>query len=117
MSLEAAVILMLGSAAHRRRMKMKANKSKEIVVYYDGKYPCLCFGHLKVKIGKKVWDFGKSALSSGGAVWFDDDWNEHIEGGGWSINKWPEDFPEDMKKAVVDAVNEQVEKGCCGGCV
>lgn len=96
---------------------MKANKSKKIVVYYNGKYPCLCFGSLGVKIGQKFWDFGAHALSSGGSVWFDKGWSEHVEEGDWSISEWPEDFPEDMKQAVTDAVNDQIEHGCCGGCV
>lgn len=37
----------------------------DIKIQYDGKYPCLCMGHLIVWINGKEWDFGKDVLVSG----------------------------------------------------
>ena len=88
-----------------------------IVIKYDGKYPNLCSGQLIVIIDGTEWVFPEYCLSSGGGVWFDNDWLEHVDSGCWSIVNWPENFPEDKKEAVVDAVNDQIEQGCCGGCV
>ena len=64
-------------------------------VSYSGEYPCLCHGELVVKIdGKEVY-LG-ICLSSGGGVWFDDDWSEHVEDGPWDINEY--ELPEEYKK-------------------
>lgn len=49
-------------------------------ISYDGEYPNLCRGTLALKInGKKV--VFNNCLSSGGRVWFDEEWHEHIETG------------------------------------
>jgi hypothetical protein len=56
-------------------------------------------------------------MSSGGSVWFDKGWDEHVEDGEWSIKEWPDKFPKNMKKAVIDKINEEILHGCCGGCV
>lgn len=88
-----------------------------IEIEYNGAYPCLCMGHLEVTIDGKKWDFGEYCLSSGGNVTFDDDWCEHVSSGSWSISKWPTDFPEELKEAVLDEVNNKISYGCCGGCV
>ena len=91
-----------------------------IRIEYDGKWPCLCMGHLKVWIDDTLWDFGTHALSSGGYIEHDgyfNDWETHS--GEWTIDdySWPKDFPEDMKKAVLDKINEEIPWGCCGGCI
>lgn len=90
-----------------------------IKIEYDGEYPCLCMGHLKVWIDDKLWDFGRYVLSSGGQVTHDDDWNFEVESGKWTISDycWPEGFPEDMKEAVINKINEEITWGCCGGCI
>ena len=88
-----------------------------IKVEYDGRYPNLCNGNLKVTIEGKKWVFEKGALCSGGSVWFDDNWSEHVESGRWSIDEWPEGFPELLKPAVREAINDKIDPGCCGGCV
>lgn len=85
-------------------------------VKYDGKYPCLCMGKLEVYLLGTDYVF-PGGLSTGGSVWFDDDWNEHVEKGYWSIRDWPENFPEKYKKELVAWVNDNVPHGCCGGCV
>jgi len=84
---------------------------------YNGTYPNLCSGQLIVTIDGKRWEFPPSCLVSGGRVWFDDGWSEHVDTGDWSIGEWPEHFPECMKYQVVELVNEEISHGCCGGCV
>lgn len=85
-------------------------------VSYDGEYPNLCSGLLVVEInGQRVEIRG---LCSGGSVWFDKDWEEHVEDGAWTI--FEGDIPEDFrqyKSEIEDVVNDNVPWGCCGGCV
>lgn len=87
-----------------------------IKIEYNGSYPNLCSGDLIVIVDETRRDFGR-CLCSGGNVWFDDDCNEHIDSGAWSITEWPDKFPDDLKSAVLEAVNNNIEHGCCGGCV
>lgn len=94
-------------------MKKKLN----ITIEYNGAYPNLCSGDLVVIIDGKRWDFGHYHLSSGGSVWFDDEWSEHVEDGDWSVSEWPEGFPEEYKEAVENEINCVIPHGCCGGCV
>ena len=88
-----------------------------IEIDYNGEYPNLCSGDLIVHIDGKKWVFPSYCLSSGGSVWFDDDWGEHVEEGPWSIREWPAGFPDELKSDVFDAVNRKIPFGCCGGCV
>lgn len=88
-----------------------------IKISYDGKYPCLCSGHLTVTVDGTLYDFGRYCLSSGGSVSFNEDWSEHVTSGPWSISQWPDNFPDDLREAVTTAVNRDIPPGCCGGCV
>ena len=88
-----------------------------IKIQYSGEYPNLCSGTLVVFIDDKKWTFPDYCLSSGGGVSFTDAWDEIVEKGEWSISKWPEGFPEKYKDMVLEKVNEDIEHGCCGGCV
>ena len=90
---------------------------EDIRIKYDGAYPNLCSGHLEVYIDNKLYDFGKYCLCSGGGVYHNEDWDMWTESGEWSIEDWPEDFPEDMKDAVLKIINEEIPWGCCGGCI
>ena len=86
-------------------------------ISYDGKYPNLCRGTLVLKINNKTVKFD-NCLRSGGRVWFDDDWDEHVETGRWSV--YSDEIPEEYKhliEEITDVVNDNVECGCCGGCV
>lgn len=85
-------------------------------VSYDGAYPNLCTGQLVLKINGQVREFSRHCLQSGGTVWFDNDWNEHIENGRWSIDPLPEDL-EPLRKEIEECINENIPHGCCGGCV
>jgi len=90
---------------------------ENIRIEYNGEYPNLCSGTLIVHIGKKKWIFERGCLCSGGNVWFDEDWCEHVEEGDWSINEYPEDFPEEYKEDLLNEINSTIPQGCCGGCV
>lgn len=87
------------------------------LISYDGEWPNLCSGTLIVEIDGKTWEFPSHSLSSGGSVWFDESWSEHVEDGPWGISNWPEGYPEEAKEKTVDLVNEEIHWGCCGGCV
>ena len=82
-----------------------------IHIEYDGEYPNLCSGDLTVTVD------GQRYMFPDYCVWFDEDWNERVETVGWSINQWPENFPEELKSPVLKAINETIPHGCCGGCI
>lgn len=86
-------------------------------VSYDGAYPNLCSGTLKMELDGKIITFPSHSLCSGGSVWFDDNWSEHVEAGEWTISGFPKDFPEELKEYAQELVNQNVSFGCCGGCV
>lgn len=84
-------------------------------VSYDGRFPNLCSGKLVLRIDGKVVIMPDHCMISGGCVWFDNEWGEHVETGGWSV-----EVPDDLckyKKEIEDCVNANVPNGCCGGCV
>lgn len=89
----------------------------EIKIDYDGEYPCLCTGHLIVTIDDKVWDFGRSALVSGGDIYTDEEDGMCTEQGDWEIEEYPRDFPDEYKELVLNKVREEIPQGCCGGCI
>lgn len=86
-------------------------------VSYDGRYPCLCMGTLVIKVNGKTYRL-KNALVSGGAVLPNDDFSDMwtVEGE-WSVAVY--DYPElePYKEEIARVVNENVEYGCCGGCI
>lgn len=87
---------------------------KEIKIEYNGKYPNLCRGHLIVWLDDKQYDFGKYCLISGGYC------NYHsgeVHYDSWKIEDWPDNFPEEYKKLVLDKINLEIPWGCCGGCI
>lgn len=88
----------------------------DIKIKYDGKYPCLCMGHLFVIVDGIEYDFGKHCLSSGGSVSFDEEWNAEVTEGEWSVT-FQKDFPSELCEEVEKAINETIPWGCCGGCL
>ena len=98
-------------------------------VSYTGKYPNLCRGILTLEIDGAQYTFGCSWLSptppdfkdfwrSGGRCSFDSKWHPHVSTDEWLIDS--NDLPEQFQKyaAEIDVVfNENVEHGCCGGCI
>ena len=89
-------------------------------VSYDGAYPNLCSGILKLMLNGKIVVFSSHSLMSGGSVSFNDDWSEIVvTDGPWTITQYPDDFPDSLqlRLAVNRLVNDNVRWGCCGGCV
>ena len=87
-----------------------------VSVKYTGKFPYRCRGRLEINIGGAEWDFGEDVLGSGGSIIRDSKGEYHATKGPWAIIKWPKNFPEEYKEAVLEAVNKKIELGCCGGC-
>ena len=83
---------------------------------YDGEYPNLCSGTLKMILDGKVIIFPEYCLRSGGCVSFNED-GEEVTEGDWGIEEYPKGFPKKLKERAEELVNENVSKGCCGGCV
>lgn len=84
-------------------------------ISYDGEYPNLCAGILKLRIDDKELEFPRYSLTSGGSVEFDEDWQEYIAEGRWSVDV-PKKYAA-YKDEIERVVNENVPWGCCGGCV
>ncbi len=97
-------------------------------ISYTGKYPTLCMGVLTLEIDGVQHTFGDSFLmplpefkrfwDSGGSISADKDWNFHVYTDEWHIDV--KRIPEQFQKyaAEIDVVfNENVEYGCCGGCI
>lgn len=85
-----------------------------ISVGYDGKYPSACSGTLTITVDGDVLYEKQYCCRSTGSVWFDENWQENIEGG---VLLWDDaaHFPQDIREAV-EATLAAVGV-CCGGCV
>jgi hypothetical protein len=124
--------------------KEKTNTERVKFVSYTGEYPNLCRGVLTLEIDGVQYKFGHefsnyhfdencngyfsdedpehpnfdSFWSPGGSVTHDSDWNFDVDHGEWEIDV--QEIPEQFRElaAEIDAVfNENVEYGCCGGCI
>lgn len=109
---------------------------------YDGSYPCLCMGTLKVKInGKQIifsdsgeycyYDDEKEKMiykencypnfwASGGSIRSDGNWDMWAEHGEWHLCIDEEDYPKEILDSMNDLIkvfNDNVPYGCCGGCI
>lgn len=84
-------------------------------VSYDGSFPNLCSGTLVLRIDGRERTFPPGSMISGGRVWFDTDWSEHVENGLWRV-EMPQDL-ESYRREIEECVNANVPHGCCGGCV
>lgn len=100
-------------------------------IEYDGEYPCLCMGTLKVKIdGKEIifsdsdklkncypkfWRSGGTIKSNGSGL------KMWAEKGEWELSAYRnEDYPKEILDILDDLIkvfNENVSYGCCGGCI
>lgn len=91
-----------------------------IEIEYNGRWPNLCSGKLTAIVDGTRYDFPNYVMRSGGSAGFRNNYSEEIiTHGPWRIDNdgWPEDFPEQYKTATLEAINEQVPHGCCGGCL
>ena len=96
-------------------------------VDYTGEFPCLCSGEVTLKIDGQVVRFVKDkceseesgkpylSLTSGGHCYFDDEWNDHVEYGPWSIDLDPR-YAE-LEDEILEVINSNISWGCCGGCL
>lgn len=84
-------------------------------ISYDGKFPSLCCGTLILEIDGEKVKFPKFCMQSGGYAGCDENSEEYIEYGEWSV-KVPKEY-EQYKQEIEAVVNKNVEKGCCGGCI
>jgi len=74
----------------------------DIKIEYDGDYPNLCRGKLSVTINDTKYEFPEYCMDPGEYTWV--------------ISEWPKNFPEELKCAALQAINEYIEPSCCGGC-
>lgn len=87
-------------------------------ISYDGSYPNLCAGVLVLEANGKIFKFAPHSLGSGGSAYFTNDYQDsHICEGDWDVSMWPDNFPEDLKLEAVIVINDNVDHGCCGGCL
>ena len=85
-------------------------------VSYDGKYPCLCMGTLTIKVDGKAYRFNH-AMISGGCILRNEDWEMWAEQDDWKIDLGEHSELEPYKEEITRVVNDNVEQGCCGGCI
>lgn len=81
-------------------------------------YYSLCSSRITVSIDGNWVTLSKYSLRTGGSVWFDDDYNEHVECGEWTIDD--DALPSNLshlKEKVEKVINDNFPQGCCGGCV
>lgn len=93
------------------------NPPKIEFISYTGKWPALCIGKLTFKVNGK--QYTTENLISGGEVGFKHGYSdEYIKKGPWSLSE--DSLPDEIKpckRLITKMVNENVEQGCCGGCI
>ena len=85
-------------------------------ISYDGKYPNLCSGTLKLKVNNKLYAI-RHVLVSGGCVNFSSYAEEEVSKGPWTVDLSQYKELEPYKEEIVKLVNKHVRQGCCGGCI
>ena len=115
-------------------------------ISYSGEYPVLCQGILLLRINGQLWAFnyadckdwdpeGIKAVEdarakeevlicrdkfwdTGGQCYISKRGKEHVEEGSWELVY--ENVPPELKDLAYELIavfNENVEQGCCGGCL
>ncbi len=86
-------------------------------ITYDGAWPCLCMGELTV-VKNGVTYKVEYILHSGGRICRDDNWKMWSNNGEWDIdkNKLPDELKPDYEH-ILEWVRDNVDEGCCGGCI
>ena len=90
------------------------------IVSYDGEYPMLCDGTLKVILDNGEELEISDPCASGGCICRSEDWDMWPEEGELKIGyglKNNKILTKEDKQKVVDWFNENVPHGCCGGCI
>lgn len=101
------------------RSDMHVNDTEVKFISYDGEPPTLCSGSLTIEIAGVQFRLPEHTFESGGSVTFDDEWEETITEGPWKFDEYAE-IPEELepfREKILEVMNENVEHGCCGGCV
>lgn len=85
---------------------------------YEGPTWCWCRGTLHCDIDGKHYKF-EPLWESGGTITCDDEGICHAVEGDWLLNTAyiPKNITVEMAEAVIEAMNDQIPKGCCGGCI
>lgn len=92
-------------------------------ISYDGTYPNLCSGTLVVRILGRIVKFGYGEENfpfwqSGGCIDWDGDTDFEVKVGAWKLDI--EELKDEYKpyaQELIEVFNENVEYGCCGGCI
>jgi hypothetical protein len=85
-----------------------------IKVLYNGRYPNACRGTLIITVNDKEIYNKRGCCTSSGSVWFDAEWDEHVECGRLTWDDANE-FSVEIQSAVSDVL-DKIDV-CCGGCV
>jgi hypothetical protein len=120
-----------------------SNNKRVRFISYTGDYPNLCHGVLTLEIDGKEYKFGHNYSNyhydaNGNGIFTDEDPNNpnfnsfwrsggciaggmedlHAETGEWKIDAYdlPEQF-RDLADEIDKVFNENVDYGCCGGCI
>lgn len=102
--------------------KQTKNTSRVKFIEYTGKYPCLCMGVLILEIDGVKYTFGNKEGTDFRAFWISggyitDNYSTVIREE-WRIDV--EELPEQFRDLAPDIdmlFNENVDFGCCGGCI
>lgn len=108
----------------------KNNKTGEHVkfVSYTGSYPNLCSGVLTLEIDGIEYTFSARWVDTksdyenfwgvGGSVRADSNWNFYVDTSEWiiDVDRIPEPFRK-YASEIDEVFNDNVEWGCCGGCI
>lgn len=90
---------------------------RNIEIIFKEKPYALCCGNLEVIVDGQYFNFGNWRLISGGCIKSNGDYDLYAEKGPWSIEEWPENFPDEYKEDVLKEINSTISWGCCGGCI
>lgn len=103
----------------------KPRHSKVKFISYTGIWPCLCTGTLTLKVDGKEYRFGYGDgmyprfWTSGGGCGFRNGYSEsYVYTGPWIIDE--NELPDELKQysdEIDQVFNENVQFGCCGGCL
>ena len=87
-----------------------------IKIEYDGKYPNTCSGTLSIYNDDIMIYQKKYCCHSTGSVYFDSDWDEHVESGKLV---WDQEDAHMFSKEIQNKVKEFLSQFhvCCGGCI
>lgn len=90
-------------------------------ISYSGNYPNLCTGTLSLEIDGIQYKFGSNDYDN--KTSFPQFWRSGGSGYPYTKGEWEIDFteiPEQFKQYALEideVFNENVEYGCCGGCI